>query len=146
MTEKIGKMVSVTRIDLEEEVGVEKKIPSITINSKWRKVGDNSLYSVAKFNVFRVYDIDPKKPKIDEPYILVILSPGMSYFESVRLNFKQRSIGYFVDVQMSTKTPIFFIKCRGAKLTDFADDKSLENVKTMDEPVLCFAGGTGIKF
>lgn len=145
ITEKTGKTVAVTRFNLDA------KAPSFeakTIKSKWRKTGDNSLYSTAKFNLFRVFFNKPPVPELkdQEPYILAILSPGMSYFEIVRLNFKSGSINYFVDVQVYNQTPLHYIRCRGVKSEQLPQDTNLAYVKEMHEPVVCFGGGTGIKF
>ena len=70
----------------------------------------------------------------------------MSYFEMVRLNFLTLSINYFVDVKVYNETPLHYIRCRGARLSDYDGDEKLAYMKGVEEPVVCYGGGAGIKF
>lgn len=137
VSERMGRRISVWKMSLD----LTKKV-SDKITFSWRKPGDNNLYSYCKFGIVEL-KMSKSKREDDSRYLLTILSPGMNKFDITRLNFKTRSIGYFVVVRLKQHTPFYYLRCKGAETTDFQGDSEVEK---MDEPVICIGGGVGVTF
>jgi hypothetical protein len=46
----------------------------------------------------------------------------MNKFDITSLNFENRSIGYFVVVKFKKSTPFYFLKCNGARPSDYKNN------------------------
>lgn len=124
--EKIGSRLTIWKVDVEE---LNPK--DVYIKLKWRRSGNNNLFSYCKFYLM----------SLKKNYALIILTPGRNNFDLMILDFEIGSVKSIIQVHGENNLPFYFLRCGNGN-----DEVTLTLKNEENEKIRCIGGGVGIMF